>query len=68
VFTGFDPSPLLPFGRMVKRGEVRRDLIPEVREGSLDLILDGRGIIGAVAALPFYTSYEEALSLWTGSS
>jgi methanogenesis imperfect marker protein 11 len=68
VFTGFDPSPLLPFGRMVKRGEVRRDLIPEVREGSLDLILEGRGIIGAVAALPFYTSYEEALSLWTGSS
>ncbi len=67
VFTGFDPSPLLPFGRMVKRGEVRRDLIPRIQEGSLELILEGRGIIGAVAALPFYTSYEEALSLWTGS-
>ncbi|NYT17825.1 MAG: DUF1743 domain-containing protein [Methanomicrobiales archaeon] len=67
VFTGFNPSTLLPFGRMVKRGEVKRNLIPEVKEGSLDLILEGRGIIGAVAALPFYTAYEEALSLWTGS-
>jgi methanogenesis imperfect marker protein 11 len=67
VFTGFDPSALLPFGRMVKRGEVRRELIPGDGGGNLDLILEGRGIIGAVAALPFYTRYEEALSLWTGS-
>ena len=67
VFTGFDPIPLLQFGRLVKRGEVRRDLIPRIADGSLDLILEGRGIIGAVAALPFFTSYEEALSLWTGS-
>jgi methanogenesis imperfect marker protein 11 len=66
VFTGFDPSQLLPFAWMVKKGEIRRDLLPVSREGSLELVLEGRGIIGAVAAIPFYTRFEEALSLWTG--
>lgn len=67
VYTGFDPGILLPFGRAVKKGEVRKDLIPDIGEGKLELILEGRGIIGAVAALPFFTNYEEALLLWTGS-
>jgi len=66
VFTGFDPSPLLPFAWMVKKGEVRRDLLPAVREGDLAFVMKGRGIIGAVAAIPFYTRFNEALSLWTG--
>ena len=66
VFTGFDPSALLPFAWMVKKGEVRRDFLPVIREGHLELIIEGRGIIGAVAAIPFYTRFEEALSLWSG--
>ena len=66
VFTGFDPSALLPFAWRVKKGEVRRDLLPVTPEGHLKLIMEGRGIIGAVAAIPFYTRFEEALSLWTG--
>jgi tRNA(Ile2) C34 agmatinyltransferase TiaS len=68
AFTGFDPSPLLPFAWMVKKGEVQRDLLPEMEGGHLELIMKGRGIIGAVAAIPFYTRFEEALSLWTGQS
>jgi methanogenesis imperfect marker protein 11 len=66
VFSGFDPDPLLSFGQNVKRGEVRRDLIPSSTDGNLELRMEGRGVIGAVAAIPFYTQYEEALSLWTG--
>jgi hypothetical protein len=31
-------------------------------------VMNGRGIIGAVAAIPFYTRYEEALSLCDGKS
>jgi methanogenesis imperfect marker protein 11 len=68
VYTGFDPGALLPFGWAVKKGEVRKDLIPDIGEGKLELTLEGRGIIGAVAALPFFTRYEEALLLWTGSA
>ena len=30
--------------------------------------MNGRGIIGAVAALPFYTRFEEALELCSGQS
>ena len=30
--------------------------------------MDGRGIIGAVAAIPFYTRYEEALELCSGQT
>ena len=32
----------------------------------LEFVIKGRGIIGAVAAIPFYTRFDEALSLWTG--
>jgi methanogenesis imperfect marker protein 11 len=67
VFTGFDPSQLFPFAWMVKKGEVQRDLLPAIGEGQLEFVMKGRGIIGAVAAIPFYTRFDEALSLWTGS-
>jgi methanogenesis imperfect marker protein 11 len=62
VFTGFDPAPLMPFARAVKRGEVKRDDLDEVT-GFTDVRIAGRGLIGAVAAIPFYTRYDEALSL-----
>lgn len=68
AFIGFDPSSLLAYAKKVKAGEVERRSIPEPVNGQLDLIMEGRGIIGAVAAIPFYTRYEEALSLWTGSA
>jgi methanogenesis imperfect marker protein 11 len=66
AFTGYDPSPLLPYAWMVKKGEVQRDLLPAICEGHLEFVMKGRGIIGAVAAIPFYTRFDEALSLWTG--
>jgi methanogenesis imperfect marker protein 11 len=66
VFYGFEPATLLPFGQMVKTGEVSRDLAPPSADGKLELCLEGRGVIGAIAAIPYYTRFEEALSLWTG--
>jgi methanogenesis imperfect marker protein 11 len=66
AFTGFDPQILVPFGNSVKRGEVPWGSIPESADGKLKLIMEGRGLIGAVAAIPFYTRFEEALSLWNG--
>jgi tRNA(Ile2) C34 agmatinyltransferase TiaS len=52
----------------VKKGEVKKDLISDSKKEGLEFILEGRGIIGAVAALPFFTEYKEALLLWTGSA
>ncbi|MFA7694389.1 MAG: methanogenesis marker protein 11 [Methanoregula sp.] len=69
VYTGFAPSAaLLEYGRKVKRGEVESGLVTSLDDPHLRLILNGRGITGAVAALPFYTQYEEALELCSGKT
>ena len=68
VYTAFSPSPaLLEYGRRVKRGEVGPDLVRKLTDPALKIVMDGRGITGAVAALPFYTRYEEALELCSGT-
>jgi len=67
AYTGFTPSEaLLAFGRKVKRGEVDPGLFRSINDDNLEIVMNGRGIIGAVAALPFYTRYEEALDLCDG--
>lgn len=67
VYTGFEPSPgLVSFGRAVKRGEVGSELLQSLADDELRIVMEGRGITGAVAALPFFTRYEEALELCTG--
>ena len=69
VYTGFAPSDeLLAYGRKVKRGEVNAGLLATVRDPDLRIIMNGRGIVGAVAALPFFTNYDEALELCSGKN
>jgi len=68
VFRGFDPSPLMDFARRVKQGQVTdADLEVAVRE-RVEIVMDGRGKIGAVAAIPYYTNYDEALLAWNGKN
>ncbi|BBL67579.1 methanogenesis marker protein 11 [Methanoculleus chikugoensis] len=66
VWRGFDPSPLEEFGCRVKRGEVSAADLAALDDSRLAIVMDGRGVIGAVAAIPFFTRYEEALALWNG--
>ena len=67
VYTGFSPSEeLLAYGRKVKRGEVQPELLEQLMDKDLTIIMNGRGITGAVAAIPFSTRYEEALELCSG--
>ncbi len=67
VFIGFDPNALQSFADEVKRGEVGPGTLDCVRETpGLSLHLVGRGIIGAIAAIPFYARYDEALELCSG--
>lgn len=68
VYTGFDPSCLSEFGWRAKRGEVQWNDLDDLRCRELQVIMDGRGLIGAVAAIPFYTRFEEALTLCTGEN
>jgi len=67
VFRGFDPSHLFPFGRKVQQGQVSPEELAAVRDGRVQAILQGRGLMGAVAALPFFTRYQEALEPWNGN-
>ena len=62
VYRGFDPGGLRPFGTLVKRGLVDLNAVHGLSDPHLSLPLQGRGVVGAVAALPFYTDFEEALS------
>jgi methanogenesis imperfect marker protein 11 len=66
VYRGFDPSSLLGFARKVKQGEVTEADLEEAVRDSVEIVMDGRGKIGAVAAIPYYTNYDEALLAWTG--
>jgi hypothetical protein len=50
----------------VKRGEVQPGLLEQLHDKDLKIIMNGRGITGAVAAIPFFTRYEEALELCSG--
>jgi len=69
VYTGFFPSKrLLEYGWNVKRGEIEPGVLDRLNDKNLQIVINGRGIIGAVAAIPFYTRYEEALELCTGQS
>ena len=56
------------YGRKVKRGEVEAGLPASIQDPNFRIIMNGRGIIGAVAAIPFFTKYEEALELCSGTT
>ncbi len=62
VFCGFDPKPLEEYGWIVKRGEITLDDMESIKP-HIDIRIGGSGIIGATAAIPFYTRFDEALEL-----
>ncbi|HZD42862.1 MAG TPA: methanogenesis marker protein 11, partial [Methanomicrobiales archaeon] len=65
VYRGFDPESLMSYARSVKMGEIGGDALPS-GDSNLEIVMDGRGIIGAVAAIPFYCNFTEALEVWSG--
>jgi methanogenesis imperfect marker protein 11 len=64
VYTGFSPDNLMTFGRKVKHGQVDSREVYSLAGERLRIVMNGRGITGAVAAIPFYTNYDEALELY----
>lgn len=69
VYRGFHPPrPLEDFGWAVKSGEVSRERLSTLEGSGLSFVLRGRGLVGAVASIPFYTRYEEALRLCGGAN
>lgn len=62
AFIGFDPSGLLTYAKKVKSGQISFDDLEKIRD-LLDVRINGRGMIGAAAAIPYYTNYDEALKI-----
>ena len=58
----------MEYAKDVKRGEVTPDRVQNLRDPNLRIVMNGRGITGAVAALPFFTRYEVALELCSGKN
>lgn len=63
VFTGFSPDRLLDYGWRTKNGQVSPDDARALARDDLTIWINGRGVTGAVAAIPFYTRYDEGLEL-----
>jgi methanogenesis imperfect marker protein 11 len=68
AFVGFSPDALLPYGWRVKQGYVESEDTTAQYTGNtavpgLSVSMSGRGLVGAIAAIPFYTNFEEALKL-----
>jgi methanogenesis imperfect marker protein 11 len=62
VFRDFDPSELLPFGRRCKMERVQyEDALEAAGKAGVQILLNGQGLIGAVAALPFYARPDESI-------
>ncbi len=62
VFRDFDPSSLLPFGQRCKRERVLyEDALQAAQENGVQIMMNGQGLIGAVAALPFCARPDESI-------
>ncbi len=62
VFRGFDPSALIPYSQSCRCGRVKyEDALAAARDSNVKIVLDGQGLIGAVAALPFYARPDESI-------
>ena len=62
VFGDFDPSELLPFGQRCKAERVLyEDALEAARLAGVQILLNGQGLIGAVAALPFCARPDESI-------
>jgi len=61
VLSDFEADYLLDYSRMVRTGEVSKELALEtaLRHG-VEVVLEGNGIIGAVAALPWFGKSDES--------
>lgn len=62
VFRDFDPSCLMAYARRCKRERILyEDALEACRESGVQILMDGQGLIGAVAALPFCARPDESV-------
>lgn len=62
VYRGFDPSPLIDYSRLCRTERIPYDLAVETAERTgTQVVLAGQGLIGALAAIPFFSRPVESV-------
>jgi methanogenesis imperfect marker protein 11 len=64
VLNSFDAKSLLSYGDAARSGEVSCSAAIEAADAAgVEVCLEGRGIIGAIAALPFFSQCDQSVKL-----
>lgn len=62
VLNGFDPSSLMPYAERCRQERVQyEDALSAAKSSNVRIVMDGQGLIGAVAALPFCAQPDESV-------
>ncbi|MGD0952133.1 MAG: methanogenesis marker protein 11 [Methanotrichaceae archaeon] len=62
VYRGFDPAILMPYALRCKQERLTyEDALSAVKAAGAEIAIDGRGLIGAVAALPYFSRSDESV-------
>jgi methanogenesis imperfect marker protein 11 len=62
VYHGFDPSALMPYTKRCKQERLTyEEALSASKEAGVVLAMDGRGLIGALAALPYFSRADESI-------
>ncbi len=62
VFRDFDPSSLLAYAERCRQERVLyEDALEAAQQAGVQILMNGQGLIGAVAALPFYARPDESV-------
>ncbi len=64
ALSDFDASALMEYSRLCRSGMITKELtVKTAQENGVELCIDGKGIIGALAALPWFSRNDEAVVL-----
>jgi methanogenesis imperfect marker protein 11 len=64
ALSDFDASNLMGYSRQCRSGMITKELtLKTARENNVEICIDGKGIIGALAALPWYSKNDESVIL-----
>lgn len=60
----FDASSLMEYSRQCRSGMVTKELaLKTAKENGVEICIDGRGMIGALAAIPWFSRNDEAVTI-----
>jgi methanogenesis imperfect marker protein 11 len=62
VYRGFDPSALMAYSRRCRRERIDyEDALAAAKSADVEIVMGGKGLIGALAALPHFARPDESI-------